>query len=103
MYVNQLIMFLEKYSFKFSQPNLIIAPEDRQLALDDVQGMFVLLGGGILLAAFTLIIEYVKCKREKRKITQIKIKNYLKKKKRSKSLTVAENTIAEPIRPLTTF
>lgn len=65
--------------------------------------MFVLLGGGILLATFTLIIEYVKRKREKRKITQIKIKNHQKKKKRSKSLTVAENTIAESIRPLTTF
>ncbi|XP_060851670.1 ionotropic receptor 21a [Rhopalosiphum padi] len=86
-----------------SNPNLIIAPEDRQLALDDVQGMFVLLGGGILLAAFTLIIEFVKRKREKKKIPQIKIKNHLKKKKRSKSLTVTENALAEPIRSLTAF
>ncbi|XP_025193297.1 ionotropic receptor 21a [Melanaphis sacchari] len=84
-------------------PNLIIAPEDRQLALDDVQGMFVLLGGGILLAVFTLIIEFVKRKREKKKISHIKIKNYLKKKKRSKSLTVTGYTIAEPIRSLTAF
>jgi len=71
--------------------------------LDDVQGMFVLLGGGILLAAFTLIIEFVKRKREKKKIPQIKIKNHLKKKKRSKSLTVTENALAEPIRSLTAF
>jgi hypothetical protein len=71
--------------------------------LDDVQGMFVLLGGGILLAAFTLIIEFVKRKREKKKIPQIKIKNHLKKKKRSKSLTFTENALAEPIRSLTAF
>jgi len=82
---------------------LIIAPEDRQLALDDVQGMFVLLGGGILLASFTLIMEYVKRKREKKKIPRIKIDNHLKKKNRSKSLTVTENAIAEPIRSLTAF
>ncbi|XP_022168776.1 ionotropic receptor 21a isoform X2 [Myzus persicae] len=82
-------------------PNLIVAPEDRQLALDDVQGMFVLLGGGILLAAFTLLVEFVKSKREKRKIAQIKIVKHLKKRKRPKSLTARENTTAEPFRPLT--
>ncbi|XP_060867810.1 ionotropic receptor 21a isoform X2 [Metopolophium dirhodum] len=84
-------------------PNLIIAPEDRQLALDDVQGMFVLLGGGVLLAAFTLSIEFVKRKRENRKIAQIKIEKHLKKRKRSKSLSVRGSTTAEPFRPLTAF
>jgi len=65
--------------------------------------MFVLLGGGILLAAFTLLIEFVKSKREKGKNAQIKIVKHLKKRKRPKSLTVRENTMAEPFRPLTAF
>ncbi|XP_015380472.1 PREDICTED: glutamate receptor ionotropic, kainate 4 [Diuraphis noxia] len=84
-------------------PNLIIAPEDRQLALDDVQGMFVLLGGGILLATIILSIEFVKHKREKRKISQIKIEKLLKKRERPKSLTISENNTTEPFRPLTAF
>jgi len=71
--------------------------------LDDVQGMFVLLGGGVLLAAFTLSIEFLNRKRENKKIAQIKIEKHLKKKKRSKSLTVRGNSTAEPFRPLTAF
>ncbi|XP_029343909.1 ionotropic receptor 21a [Acyrthosiphon pisum] len=101
--VTKIIKDIEWEITQKSGPNLIIAPEDRQLALDDVQGMFVLLGGGIFLAAFTLSIEFVKCKRENRKIAQIKIEKHLKKKKRSKSLTVRGNTTAEPFRPLTAF
>lgn len=80
----------------------LISPEDRQLTLDDVQGMFVLLGGGILLAALTLLIEYIKWKRTMRKLAQIGIKNQLKRAKRSKSLVVKEHITAEPFRPLTT-
>jgi len=71
--------------------------------LDDVQGMFVLLFGGVLLSAFTLLIEFVKRKRENKKIAQIKIEKHLKKRDRPKSLTVRGNTIAEPFRPLTAF
>jgi len=71
--------------------------------LDDVQGMFILLGGGILLATFTLLIEFMKHKREEKKKSQIKIKMHLKKKERSRSLIVTENTTAEPFRPLTGF
>lgn len=82
---------------------MLIAPEDRQLALDDVQGMFVLLGGGILLAAFILLIEYIKRKREIRKVEQINVEEYSRKKGRSKSLIVKETSIAEPFKPLTAY
>jgi len=71
--------------------------------LDDVQGMFVLLGGGVLLAAFTLLIEFMKHKRENRKIAQIKTGKHLKKRERSKSLIVTGNNTAEFFRPLTAF
>jgi len=71
--------------------------------LDDVQGMFVLLGGGILLAAIILLIEFVKHKREKRKIAEIKIEKHLKKRERPKSLAISENNTIEPFRPLTAF
>jgi len=82
---------------------LLIAPEDRQLALDDVQGMFVLLGGGILLAVFILLIEYIKQKREKRKVEQINVAEHSRKKGRSKSLINKETSIAEPFKPLTAY
>ncbi|VVC32852.1 Ionotropic glutamate receptor, L-glutamate and glycine-binding domain,Ionotropic glutamate [Cinara cedri] len=81
--------------------SVLNSPEDRQLALDDVQGMFVLLGGGILLAAFTLLIEIIKQKRERRKVAQVKVKKYTKN--RSISLTVKENTTNEFFRPSTTY
>jgi len=71
--------------------------------LDDVQGMFVLLGGGILLAAFILLIEFVKHEREKRNIAEIKIEKHLNKRERPKSLTISENNTTEPLRPLTAF
>lgn len=64
--------------------------------------MFILLGGGILVATFTLLIEFIKRIQEKRKIEQIKMKNYPKKAGRSKSLIVKENT-TEFIRPSTTY
>lgn len=86
----------------FFQPTLI-SPDDRQLTLDDVQGMFVLLSGGILLAAFTLLFEYIRRKKTMRKVAHIEIKKPSKKAKRSRSLVVKENTAAEPIRPLTTY
>lgn len=82
---------------------MLIAPEDRQLTLDDVQGMFVLLGGGILLAAFILLVEYIKQKRETRKMAKIKTKKQFKKNKRSKSLTVKENSIIESFKPSTAY
>lgn len=65
--------------------------------------MFVLLGGGILLSAVILLIEFIKRKREKRKIAQIKIRTNLKKEWRSKSLIIEENHMAQSFRPLTTF
>lgn len=80
---------------------MLIASEDRQLTLDDVQGMFVLLGGGILLAALILIIEYIKQKREKRKVAQIKIKKQFKNKGRARSVTVDVKSSNEPLKPLT--
>jgi len=84
---------------------LLTAPEDRQLTLDDVQGMFVLLGGGILLASFILLIEYIKRKIEQWKIAQITIKKHLKKARRSKSLTVKTITsiTIEPLKPLSAY
>lgn len=82
---------------------MLIAPEDRQLTLDDVQGMFVLLGGGILLASFILLVEYIKQKRETRKIAKIKTKKQFKKNKRSKSLTVKENSTIESFKPSTAY
>lgn len=65
--------------------------------------MFVLLSGGILLAAFILLLEYIKQKREMRKIAKIKTKKQLKKIKRSKSLTVKENSIIEHFKPSTAY
>lgn len=80
------------------------APEDRQLSLDDIQGMFILLGGGILLSTTTLLIEYTKHKMDKRKIAKIKMKKQqLRKLGRSKSLTVKENITVDPLRPFTTY
>jgi len=63
--------------------------------------MFVLLGGGILLAAFILSIECIQRIREKRKVAQIKIEKHSKKMIRSNSLTVKHNITDEPFRPLT--
>lgn len=83
---------------------ILIAPEDRQLSLDDVQGMFILLGGGILLSALTLLIENIKRKIDIRKTAKIKMKKqHLRKLGRSKSLTVKENVAIESFRPLTTY
>lgn len=65
--------------------------------------MFVLLGGGILLATFILLVEYIKRKRTLRKVAHIEIRKSFKKAKRSKSLVVKENTAPEPFRPLTTY
>jgi len=45
----------------------------------------------------------VKHKREIRKIAEIKIEKHLKKRKRPKSLSVRENNMTEPFRPLTAF
>jgi len=64
--------------------------------------MFVLLGGGILLAAFILSTECIQRIREKRKVAaQFEIKRHSKKMIRSYSLTVKDNITIEPFRPLT--
>jgi len=63
--------------------------------------MFVLLGGGILLAAFILSTECIQRIREKRKVAQIEIERHSKKTIRSYSLTVKDNITIEPFRPLT--
>lgn len=73
------------------------------MTLDDVQGMFILLGGGILVAAFILLIEYIIRKIELLQIMKHKIKKNLKRAKRSKSLTVRENVTTIQSRPLTAF
>lgn len=65
--------------------------------------MFVLLSGGILLAAFILLIERIKRRRDRRKIAQIKIKKDSKKAGRCASLTAKENITIEPFRPLTAY
>lgn len=65
--------------------------------------MFALLGGGVLLAAFILLIEYIKRKIEKRKVKPINIKERSRKRGRSKSLIVKETNIAEPFKPLTAY
>ncbi|XP_050439120.1 ionotropic receptor 21a [Adelges cooleyi] len=83
-----------------------VKPEDRQLTLDDVQGMFVLLGGGIFLAVGILLAENVQRWWIKRKKAQIVYPENVFKKKRSQSLfpTIGIN-ITPPVdlfRPLST-
>ena len=36
-----------------------IPTEDRELTLDDMQGMFLILGSGILIAILSLFLEYI--------------------------------------------
>lgn len=65
--------------------------------------MFVLLGGGVLVAAFILLVEYISHKIEMRQFIKNKIKKHSERTERSKSSTIKENVIIVQSRPLTAF